>query len=97
MTSADFCSGLKRITPPRSQFPWHATSQDTEQISPDKTVSGRCKARHLPDPPIHRTSLCVPTRPGEVSLLCRSCSSPRNAVAGFLQTPPRGDALALDL
>ena len=38
----------------------------------------------------------VPARPREVGLLCRSCSSPRSAVAGFLQTPPRGDALALD-
>ena len=32
--------GSERITPPRSQFPWHATSQNAEQISPDKTVSG---------------------------------------------------------
>src|SRR5438552_56063 len=32
----------------------------------------------------------------EVGLLCRSCSSPRNAVAGFLQTPPPGDTLALE-
>jgi hypothetical protein len=38
----------------------------------------------------------VPAHPREVSLLCRSCSSPRHAVAGFLQTSPRGDALALD-
>jgi hypothetical protein len=38
----------------------------------------------------------VPTCPREVSLLCRSCSSPRSAVAGFLQTPPHGDVLALD-
>jgi hypothetical protein len=38
----------------------------------------------------------VPAHPREVSLLCRSCSSPRTAVAGFLQTSPHGDALALD-
>jgi hypothetical protein len=38
----------------------------------------------------------VPARPRDASLLCRSCSSPRRAVAGFLQTPPRGDARALD-
>ena len=38
----------------------------------------------------------VPPHPRETSLLCRSCSSPRCTVAGFLQTPPRGDALALD-
>src|SRR5262249_60733213 len=38
----------------------------------------------------------VPARPRDVSLLCRWCSSPRSAVAGFLQPSPRGDALALD-
>jgi hypothetical protein len=44
------------------------------------------------------TGLCcvVPARPWDASLLWRSCSSPRSAVAGFLQTPPHGDALALD-
>jgi len=44
------------------------------------------------------TGLCcvVPARPRDASLLCSSCSSPRRAVAGFLQTPPRGDALAVD-
>ena len=50
------------------------------------------------DPTPWFTGLCgvVPARPREVRLLCRSCSSPRHAVAGFLQPPPRGDALALD-
>jgi hypothetical protein len=44
------------------------------------------------------TGLCcvAPARPRGASLLCPLCSSPRTAVAGFLQTPPRGDALALD-
>jgi hypothetical protein len=44
------------------------------------------------------TGLCcvVPPRPREVSLVCPSCSSPRRTVAGFLQTPPHGDARALD-
>src|SRR5262249_37876986 len=51
------CPGLtsaarsERIPPPRSQLPWHATSQDTEQLSPDKTVSGRCTgAAFTPSP-----------------------------------------------
>ena len=40
---------------------------------------------------------CVaPPPPREVSLLCPWCSSPRTAVAGFLQPSPHGDALALD-
>jgi hypothetical protein len=38
----------------------------------------------------------VPPPPRATSLLCRSCPSPRTAVAGFLQTSPHGDALALD-
>jgi hypothetical protein len=38
----------------------------------------------------------VPPHPRETSLLCSSCSSPRTAVAGFLQPSPRGDARALD-
>jgi len=44
------------------------------------------------------TGLCgvVPARPRAVGLLWRSCASPRRAVAGFLQPPPHGDALALD-
>jgi 6-phosphofructokinase 1 len=50
------------------------------------------------DPIPRFTGLCcvVPAHPREVSLLCRSCSSPRSAVAGFLPTPPRGDARASD-
>ena len=35
------------IPPALSQFPWHATSQDTEQLSPDKTVRGRCTSATL--------------------------------------------------
>ena len=44
------------------------------------------------------TGLCcvVPAPPQDASLLWRSCSSPRSAVAGFLQTSPHGAALALD-
>jgi hypothetical protein len=44
------------------------------------------------------TGLCcvVPARSRDASLLCSSCSSPRPAVAGFLQPSPRGAARALD-
>ncbi|MBU1699007.1 MAG: hypothetical protein KJ831_02570, partial [Candidatus Eisenbacteria bacterium] len=43
------------------------------------------------------TGLChvVLTRPGDVGLLWRSCSSARSFAAGFLRTIPRGLALAL--
>ena len=42
MTSADFCSGLKEDYSSPQSISVARTSQDTEQISPDKTVSGRC-------------------------------------------------------
>jgi hypothetical protein len=49
-------------------------------------------------PPPRFPGLCcvVPARPRDASLLCPVCSAPRTAVAGFLQTSPRSDALALD-
>jgi hypothetical protein len=98
MTSADFCSGLKEdYASPQSiavarPFPGHGAALPGE----DREWSVH-KRGIYPIPRFTGLRCVVPTRPGEVSLLCRSCSSPRNAIAGFLQTPPRGDALALDL
>ena len=37
-----FKKRLAWLTLALSQFPWHAPSQDTRQLSPDKAVSGRC-------------------------------------------------------
>jgi len=42
MPAADFCGPVNATCTAFSQFPWPATSQDTEQLSPDKTGSGRC-------------------------------------------------------
>ena len=40
-------------------------------------------------------AVTCPLAPGMPHLLSGSCSSPRTFGLGFLQTPPRGDALAL--
>jgi hypothetical protein len=54
-------SWSERLALALSHLPWHATSQDTEQLFPDKTVSGYCTSAHLPAPPVHRTSVCCAT------------------------------------
>ncbi len=98
MPSADCCSALRAdsSSPPSlavaRHFPGHRADlpgEDREWSLPKRDM--------YPLPWF--TGLCcvVPARPRDVGLLCRSCSSPRSAVASFLQTPPRGDALALDL
>jgi hypothetical protein len=46
----------------------------------------------LPPEPTGFVVLCQLTR--ELSLVCGFCSSARTFASGFLQTPPRGDALA---
>ena len=97
MTSADFCSGLREdYSSPQSisvarHFPGHGADLPGED---------REWSLHKRDiyPILWFTGLCcvVPARPREVGLLCRSCSSPRSAVAGCLQPSPHGDARAFD-
>ena len=97
MTSADFCSGLRAAYSSAQSisvarhFPGHGAAlpgEDREGL--------RHKRAIYPIPRFTGLRCVVPPRPRETRLLCRSCSSPRRTVAGFLQTPPRGDALALD-
>ena len=98
LTSADCCSALRAdYFSPQSlavarPFPGHRAALPGE----DRELSLH-KRDMYPLPGF--TGMCgvVPARPRETSLVCRACASPRRAVAGFLQTPPRGDALALDL
>jgi hypothetical protein len=98
LPSAACCSALRAdsSSPPSlavaRPFPGHGTAlpgEDREWLRPKRDM--------YPLPGF--TGLCgvVPARPRETSLVCRSCASPRSTVAGFLPTPPRGDALALDL
>jgi hypothetical protein len=97
MTSADCCAGLREdYSSPQSiavarHFP------EPRVALPGEDREWSVHKRDL-DPLPWFTGLrgVVPARPRDARLLCRSCSSPRTAVAGFLQTSPPGDARALD-
>ena len=92
MPSADFCGAV------REDCSTLSPGQDTPQISRGQLsyrpcISARC-IKHRPLWMEDFTVACplVPTVP---HLISGSCPSPRTFVPRFLQTPPRGDALAL--
>jgi hypothetical protein len=62
-----------------------------------RTWTVAAQPRHLPYPSDRWALSCCADSPPGLSLLWRFCSSARSLAAGFLQTPPRGDALALGL
>ena len=62
-----------------------------------RTWTVAAQPRHLPYPSDRWASSCCADSPLGLSLLWHFCSSARSLAAGFLQTPPRGDALALGL
>jgi len=100
MPSADFSPLVKKHYYSFSQFPSHATVRGKEEISRGKTQNlPRVNAGFIKYAPLADRGLRghVPTRPERTtSRLWRdSCSSPRAFGLGFLQTPPRDDALAL--
>src|SRR5262249_53311833 len=68
------------------------------ETSRGKTQSLRCVGagfiKHTPAR-MEDFAITCPLVPGVPHLLSGSCSSPRIFGLGFLQTPPRGDALAL--
>ena len=87
--------GAARLTPPRVKCrgpPLPRTRSSSPRIRPGGVTA---PARHFPSPRFTGLRYVVPPRPRDASLLWRSCSSPRRAVASFLQPPPRGDALAV--
>ena len=97
MTSADCCAGVSADCSYAPSIAVARPCPGRDGALPGYDREGSVPKRGIY--PIPRfTGLCcvVPARPREVSRLCRWCSSPRSAVAGFLQTPPRGDARALD-
>ena len=98
MTSADFCSGVSAAYACAQSISVARHFPGRDVALPGEDREGSLHKRDIYPIPWF-TGLCcvVPVRPRDVSLLCRLCSSPRRAVAGFLQTPPHGDALALDL
>ena len=98
MPSADFSHAVRVDCSPLSQFQSHATFQGTWETSRGKTQSfPRVNAgfiKHIPvaDGGLHGH---VPTRPGCATPQIRFLYVARAFGLGFLQTPPRDDALAL--
>ena len=78
----------------------HTFDLDAMQISRGKTLSLRCVdaglIKHTP-PRMEDFAVTCPLVPGVPHLVSGSCASPRIFGLGFLQTPPRGGALALFL
>ena len=71
---------------------------DSRQISQGKTQNvSRVGAGFIKHTPWRMEDFAVtcPLVPGVPHLVSGSCASPRAFGLGFLQTPPRGDALAL--
>jgi hypothetical protein len=83
-----------------SQFPWHATSQDSHEVSRGKSYSLQCiDAGFIKHVPLWMEDFVVacPLVPPGPRLVSGSGSSPRTFAPRFLQPPPHGDALALRL
>jgi hypothetical protein len=83
-----------RIPPPS------VPCEDTPQISRGKLSYLPCiSARFIKHSPLWMEDFTVacPLVPTVPHLVSGSCPSPRTCVPRFLQTPPRGDALALPL
>jgi hypothetical protein len=75
-----------------------SASADSRQISQGKALNWRCvDAGFITHTPARMEDFAVtcPLVPGVPHLVSGSCASPRIFGLGFLQTPPRGDALAL--
>jgi hypothetical protein len=100
MPSADSSCAVGGIPTPPSQFPWHATSQDSHEVSRGTAYSLPCiDAGFIKHVPVWIEDFVVacPLVPHVPHLVSGSCSSPRTCAPRFLQTPPHGDALALRL
>ena len=94
MPSADFCGAVREDCSALSP------DQDTPQISRGKLSYRRCiDAGFIKHRPLWMEGFAVacPLAPTVPHLVSGSCPSPRTFVPRFLQTPPRGDALALPL
>jgi hypothetical protein len=92
MPSADFCRPVRAAPATLSPL------RDSRQISQGKAQNvWRVDAGFIKHTPMRMEDFAVtcPLVPGVPHLVSGSCSSPRAFGLGFLQTPPRGDALAL--
>ncbi len=92
MASADFC----HLFPPVSRLVVLLFRKTRPQISRDKhSLFHPVPARFTTSQSWEsRVSLLSASSPTAHGLLSGSCSSGRGSRSGFLQTPPRGDALA---
>ena len=66
MPSADSSGAVRGDRSPPSQFPWHATSQDSHEVSHGKSYSLQCiDAGFIKHAPVVDGGLwgCVPPRP----------------------------------
>ncbi len=94
MPSADFWRPV-RVAPATL-----SPLRDSRQISQGKAQNvSRVDAGFIKPTPVRMEDFAVtcPLVPGGPHLISGSCASPRAFGLGFLQTPPRGDALALHL
>ena len=94
MPSADFYGVVREDCSALSPY------QDTPQISRSKPSDLLCiSARFIKHSQLWMEDFAVPCQlvPTVPHLLSGSCSSPRTFAPRVLQTPPRGDALALHL
>jgi hypothetical protein len=93
MPSADFCGAVREDSSTLSP-----AYRDNQQISQGKTQSCPCVGagfiKHT-HPRMEDFVVTYPLVPTVPHLISGSCPSPRTFVPRFLQTPPRGDALAL--
>jgi hypothetical protein len=88
----------RRKSPPPSQCPWPAPSQDSHQVCRGRSYSLRCIDAGCRKPgPLWLEAFGVagPLVPNVPHRLSGSWSSPRTCAPRFLPTPPHGDALAL--
>jgi hypothetical protein len=100
MPSADSSHEISADYAALSPFPWHATSLGTGEASRGKLSHRQCiDARFIKHRPLWMEDFAVacPLVPTVPHLISGSYPSPRTFVPRFLQTPPRGDALALPL
>jgi hypothetical protein len=100
MPSADSSHEIRADYSALSPFLWHATSLGTGEASRGQRSHRPCRdARFLTHRPLWMEDFAVacPLVPTVPHLISGSCPSPRPFVPRCLQTPPRGDALALPL
>ena len=92
MTSADFCPIILRVT---TQDAAGITGRPVGQISPDKSMNCHYTTPAFTVAPELRASSCCANSPRASALYAVSVRGLIDLHSGFLQTQPRGYALAV--